>query len=234
MDYVYPDAAALSEAVAADLDAAVAGLQAAGLTVRLALTGGTIANRMYSCLNARPAAGSAHWTTVEYYWGDERFVARTSQDRNERQARDAFLHSAAVPEARLHPMPANDDGMSAPDAAAQYAANVPDSFNIVLLGLGPDAHIASLFPGFEQLDETEQLCVPVRGAPKPPPERLSLTLPALNRADQIWFLVSGSDKADAVASARDTDVSPIRVPAGGVQGRQQTRWYLDQEAAAHL
>jgi 6-phosphogluconolactonase len=103
----------------------------------------------------------------------------------------------------------------------------------MMLGIGPDGHIASLFPGFSQLDVDDALAVGVTGSPKPPPERISLTLSALNRSRSVWFLVSGSGKAAAVAAALGgADVHEI--PAAGVTGREETIWFLDREAASQL
>jgi 6-phosphogluconolactonase len=102
-----------------------------------------------------------------------------------------------------------------------------------MLGIGPDGHIASLFPGFDQLDVTDRTAVGVTGSPKPPPERISLTLPRLNKSASVWFLVSGSGKAEAVAGALGgRDVHEI--PASGVTGVEETIWFLDREAASKL
>jgi 6-phosphogluconolactonase len=106
-----------------------------------------------------------------------------------------------------------------------------------MLGVGPDGHVASLFPGFPQLDVDDDITVAVTGSPKPPPLRISLTYPALNRTRQVWFLVSGDGKADAVARALATgDAAADRheIPAVGVHGRERTVWFLDEAAASRL
>jgi 6-phosphogluconolactonase len=106
-------------------------------------------------------------------------------------------------------------------------------FDVVMLGVGPDGHVASLFPGYPQLDVDDTVAVPVTDSPKPPPERVSLTFGALNRAHEVWFLASGEAKADAVAKALGgAEVHDI--PAAGVHGRERTRWLLDEEAASLL
>jgi 6-phosphogluconolactonase len=103
----------------------------------------------------------------------------------------------------------------------------------MMLGVGPDGHIASLFPGFPQLDVTDAIAVGVTGSPKPPPERISLTFEALRRSASVWFLVSGEGKAAAVASAvGGADVHDT--PAAGVQGEDETIWFLDRAAASRL
>ena len=104
-------------------------------------------------------------------------------------------------------------------------------FDLVLLGLGPDGHVASLFPGFPQLDVDDRIAVAVTGSPKPPPERISLTFTALNRTREVWFLVSGEGKADAVARALADEGSVHETPARGITAANRT-WWLDQPAAS--
>ncbi|MFC6343879.1 6-phosphogluconolactonase, partial [Nocardioides hankookensis] len=138
--------------------------------------------------------------------------------------------------ARVHPMPSTADASDVDAGATAYTATLREhgsgEFDIVMLGIGPDGHIASLFPGFPQLD-SDGIAVGVTGSPKPPPERVSLTFAALNRARSVWFLVSGGGKASAVASALGgADLHDI--PAAGVSGREETIWFLDREAASSL
>ena len=104
-----------------------------------------------------------------------------------------------------------------------------------MLGVGPDGHVASLFPGFPQLDVDDAIAVGVTGSPKPPPERVSLTFPALNRADEVWFVVSGADKAEAVGRALAAQPPGVHeIPAAGVHGEMQTIWFLDRDAASQV
>ena len=103
-----------------------------------------------------------------------------------------------------------------------------------MLGVGPDGHIASLFPGFPQLDVDDRIAVAVTGSPKPPPERISLTFRALNRAKAVWFLVSGEAKAPAVARALADGTDLHDCPAAGVTGTEETIWFLDRAAASAL
>ena len=103
-----------------------------------------------------------------------------------------------------------------------------------MLGLGPDGHVASLFPGFPQLEVDDAIAVPVRDSPKPPPERISLTFPALNRTREVWFVVSGDGKADAVARALAADGDVHDIPARGVRGQDRTLWFVDEAAASRL
>jgi 6-phosphogluconolactonase len=139
-------------------------------------------------------------------------------------------------------MPASDgphDGVQ--EAAAAYGDLVRSGgtgqFDVVMLGVGPDGHVASLFPGSEQLDADDAIAVAVTDSPKPPPERVTLTLGALNHSSEVWFVVAGAGKAEAVAKALATgdDAADLHdVPAVGVHGRDATVWFLDEEAASRL
>ena len=227
---VLPDAESLARDVARRLTERLSGLQAKGHTPKVVLTGGTIAIEIYRVLGA----AGVDWSKVDFYWGDERFVPEGHTDRNDRQAREAFLDRLGVPAARIHPMPAHDCALGAREAADDYARLLPaESFDLVLLGMGPDGHIASLFPGFAQLHETERKVVEVFDSPKPPPVRMSMTMPTLNHADSVWFLVSGEGKSAAVARAFGAGTL-VDTPATGVRGAHETLWLLDEAAASQL
>jgi 6-phosphogluconolactonase len=210
------------------------------------LTGGGIGTRVLAELAAAPARDAVDWPRVEVWWGDERFVPYGDPERNETGARSALLdHVDVVPE-RVHPMPGPDgpDGHNPEAAAERYAAwlqaaaepqdraGVP-RFDVLMLGIGPDAHVASLFPGLPALYEEERTVVAVRGAPKPPPTRLSLTLPAIRAASEVWILATGAEKAGAVRMAL-SGAGPVQVPAAGARGVRQTLFLLDRAAAAEV
>ena len=230
-----------------DLATAVAGAflrlitvrQAAGDVPDVVLTGGTIADRIHREV-ARLASGSdVDWSRISFYWGDERFVAADSDERNATQARQAFLDVVGVDPARVHEIPSTDDADSVGAAAAAYSdtlrSEATGTFDLLMLGVGPDGHIASLFPGFPQLDVDDAIAVGVTGSPKPPPERVSLTFAALNRSDEVWFIVSGADKAEAVGRALAAQPPGVQeIPATGVRGRMQTIWFLDRDAASQV
>ena len=230
-----------------DLAAAVAGAflrlvvvrQSAGDVPQVALTGGTIADKIHREI-ARLAPGSdVDWSRVEFFWGDERFVAADSDDRNAQQARAALLDHIGVDPARVHEVPSTGDADTVAAAAAAYADTVRaagrGSFDLMMLGVGPDGHVASLFPGHPQLDVDDTIAVPVTDSPKPPPERVSLTFPALNRSDEVWFVVSGTDKAEAVGRALAAEAPDVHaLPAAGVCGQVATIWFLDREAASQV
>lgn len=226
---VQPDSAALAATVARRIESRLAAVQAAGRTPRVLLTGGSVAMAVYRELSA----DAVDWANVEFWFGDERFVGIDLPDRNDGQARDAFLDRVGA--TRVHSLADNDCSLSAADAARGYAKALPaEPFDLTLLGVGPDGHIASLFPRFPQLHETEQLAVAVFDSPKPPPVRVTLTYPALANSDTVIFIVSGADKAEAVARALAPDGTIDETPARGVQGRQETLWLLDAEAASRL
>jgi 6-phosphogluconolactonase len=148
----------------------------------------------------------------------------------------------ALDPAKVHQVPSTDDTSSLAEAADRYAADVREhgpvdgtgSFDVLMLGVGPDGHVASLFPGSPQLDVDDRLSVAVTDSPKPPPERVSLTFAALNRARSVWFLVSGADKAGAVARALADGADLHDVPAAGVTGELETIWFLDRASASEL
>lgn len=226
-EIVFDDAGSLAAGIAARLTERLGAIQAEGRTPRLVLTGGTIAIAAYTEI----AGPGVDWSDVEVWWGDERFVPEGHADRNDRQAREAFLDRLGV--GRVHPMPAHDCAWSAAEAADRYAEALPETpFDVVLLGMGPDGHVASLFPGFEaQLGETTRRVVEVFDSPKPPPVRLSLTFPALNHTRATWLLVSGEGKAEAVSRALAATGSVLDTPARGVHGIDETLWLLDRAAA---
>jgi 6-phosphogluconolactonase len=183
------------------------------------------------------------WSKVHLFWGDERYVPATDDERNEKQAREALLDDIDIPAANVHPM-APSDGEFGDDldaAAVDYehvlAANADDGaapqFDVHLLGMGPEGHINSLFPDTPAVRETTRLVVGVPDSPKPPPQRITLTLPAVQRSREVWLIVSGAGKADAVAAAIG-GAKPVDVPAAGAVGREATVWLLDEDAAGKL
>lgn len=244
---VYPDAAELARATASRLATRLATVQRERGEASVVLTGGTISIALYQAIAGDPARDTVDWGRVDLWWGDERFLPAGHPDRNETQAREALLNALTLDPSRVHPMPASDgpDGDDPGAAARRYAADLAAAarrypagpaatareatlprFDLLLLGIGPDGHVASLFPG--QLDPDERrTVVPVLNSPKPPPVRISLTLPAINTAREIWFLAAGAGKADAVRRA----LAGADVPAAAVAPPGQTIWLLDRAAA---
>jgi 6-phosphogluconolactonase len=242
---VHRDSGVLARAVAARLVTTLVDAQAAAGAASVVLTGGGIGTAVLGELAAAPARDSVDWRRLDIWWGDERFLPSGDPERNETGAREALLRHLDADPARVHPMP-GPDGPDGPDpeaAAARYAAMLrqaarPEdhgpvpSFDVVLLGIGPEGHVASLFPGMPALYDDRPV-VAVRGAPKPPPTRLSLTLPAIGRARQVWVIAAGDEKASAVRLAL-SGVGPVQVPAAGARGSQRTLFLLDRGAASRL
>lgn len=239
---VHEDASALAAAVAGALVARLADAQSRGEQPHVALTGGTIADTVHHELarissSDGPGAGRAgvDWSRVDFWWGDERFVARDSSERNAGAARAAFLAPVGADPSRVHEMGSTDDFATAAEAAEAYGrelrASGSGAFEVVMLGVGPDGHVASLFPGQATVDVDDEIAAPVTDSPKPPPERVTLTLPALNRTRATWLVVNGSGKAEAVAQALGGGSD---LPAARVHGSEETVWFLDREAASRL
>lgn len=244
---VHPDAATLAAATAARLLLRLVDAQSTHRPLHVALTGGTVGIRTLAEVAASPLRDAVDWTGVHLWWGDERFLPAGDADRNETQAREALLDALPVPPGNVHPVPAADAVATPEEAAAAYAEElarhagadvegsddagpVVPAFDVVLLGMGPDGHVASLFPGHEALDVVDRTVVGVHGSPKPPPRRVSLTFPALEAADEVWVVAAGAEKAEAVARAlADDDVAST--PASGAVGRTRTLWLLDAAAA---
>jgi 6-phosphogluconolactonase len=213
--------------------------QASGDVPQVALTGGTIAEKIHREIARLGLDSDVDWSRIDFFWGDERFVAPDSDDRNAKEARAAMLDVLPVDPARVHEIPSTADTDSVDDAATAYADTVRsvgrDAFDLLMLGVGPDGHIASLFPGFPQLDIQDAIAVGVTGSPKPPPERVTLTFAALARSEEVWFVVSGADKAEAVGRALAAQPAGVHeIPATGVRGQVETIWFLDREAASQV
>lgn len=241
---VHVDAADLATAVAGELLVRLVDAQVDGGVPQIGLTGGGIAESVHREIARLAPASEVDWTRVVVWWGDERFVDPDSPDRSAVDARAAFLSVVGIPEENIHEMPSRASAESAEAGAAAYGddlrAHGSDHFEVLMLGMGPDGHVASLFPGHPALDVDDQVAIAVLDSPKPPPERITLTFAALNHAKSVWFLVSGEAKADAVARALagtgeggvPADVHDI--PAVGVTGHDETIWFLDRASASTL
>jgi 6-phosphogluconolactonase len=243
---VAEDAPALAAAVARRTLDTLAAAQAARGRAVLALTAGSILEAVWQALADSPDADRVDWSRIDVCWADERFVPADSADRNDLPAGRLLFGQQPFSAARQLSMPASDGPEPDLDAAAllyaeqlaelrrpdDSAGELPD-FDLVLLGVGPDGHCASLFPNHPGVFVEGELVIGVRNSPKPPPDRLSFTFDTLNRAVQIWFVVAGGGKADAVALAH-SGASREQVPSAGPKGRQRTLWLVDKAAAAGL
>jgi 6-phosphogluconolactonase len=244
---VEPSADALAENTAARLVATLFSALSARPEAHLVLTGGGILEQVLRALRDLPDRDDVDWRRVHVWWADERYVASDSDDRNDKAAFAAGLDVLPLDRDRVHRMPAADSSFgddvdaAAASYAAELAAAVPPEhgdddvprFDVVLLGVGPDGHCASLFPGHPGVYEQGAAVIAVHDSPKPPPTRLSFTFRALDAANEVWLVASGQSKANAVASAIGSS-DRTQVPAAGPRGRRSTRWLVDQDAAAEL
>jgi 6-phosphogluconolactonase len=208
----------------------------------VALTGGTTPRPIYARLARDPYRRTVPWDRVRLFWGDERCVPPDDPRSNFRMAQETLLQHAPIPPARVHRMPAErgDLAAAARDYAEELAAYLPQApdgvprFDLVLLGLGEDAHVASLFPGAPVLHETRRTVVAYY-VPEVNMHRMTLTVPVLNHAAEVCFLVSGAQKADAVWRALEGPPDPERVPAQLIRpSASRAVWLLDAAAASRL
>lgn len=231
----------LAEEVAARLVARIADLQSAGTVPSIVLTGGGIAAKIHEAVIATDAE-NVDWSRIEVWFGDERFVPEDDPDRNVGHVAAALLDRLPFDPERVHAMPASDGkyGDDVDAAAAAYAEELRQAagdgglprFDLLMLGIGPDGHCASLFPGRAEIDD-ERPVVGVRDSPKPPPTRITLTMGPLCNASEVWWVASGAEKAEAVSKAVH-GADPHEVPAAGPTGVDKTFWFLDDAAASRL
>lgn len=194
----------------------------------LCITGGGLGIALLAALSEHPSRDLVNWESVNIFWGDERFLSKNHPDRNELQAEQALLKDLVV---NKFPFPASD-GNTLEQARSQFEETVRSHFgevdivfDLVLLGIGPDGHVASLFPG-RFISQTDVI-VAEEHSPKPPDERLSFNYWVLNQARRVWFLASGSEKQSAVAEALGQD---SELPVARVTGREQTKFFLTSDA----
>ena len=207
-----------------------------GSRVDLAISGGAVTTSLLPSL--LPRVGDVDWSRVRVWLVDERFVPAGHADRNDDQAWEGFFHAASGVE--LVRMPTSDE--SAPGAGSLDAATSAfeatwtelmgsGSFDIALIGMGPDGHICSLFPGRVDLEEPSPILA-IRNSPKPPPERITVSMPVMRACGEVWLTTAGSAKADALGRAF-AGASPLDIPVAGVL-TPTTRVYLDAPAAASI
>ena len=202
------------------------------------LTGGTVGIETLSAIATHPKASEVNWAAVDLYWGDERFVPSGDPERNDEQAREVFLAPLNIPERSIHRFPSSDDGDIVKQAQtfSQELCGAEDTwpvFDLAFVGMGPDGHVLSVFPGHPEANEGEAGIRAVVDSPKPPPQRLTMTLPLINSATRVWMVVAGADKAAAMGLAL-ADASVPEVPAAGIRGRQSTKIFIDNELAMAL
>lgn len=221
---VLATAAEVAERAAAIIAEEVVRAAAASATLSLMLAGGTTPRAAYERLATMPLP----FSTIRFFFGDERAVAPDHPESNHRMAKEALFDRAGIDPKHVHRMAAE-----APDregAARAYAALLPERIDVLLLGMGEDAHTASLFPGSEAIEERELRVKPVTG-PKPPPDRLTITPVVIERARRVVVLVTGSGKAEALERAAKGPLDPRRYPIQLARGGEI---YADPPAAHRL
>nr|WP_300500803.1 6-phosphogluconolactonase [uncultured Rhodococcus sp.] len=237
----YLDSQALVDAARSRFVDVVTAAQQERGSASIVLTGGGTGISLLEEL--RKDAGSIDWANVDIYFGDERFLPGGDPERNEVQASEALLDHVDIHPDRVFRMAASDgphgnDPYVAAAAYAQILGSHSDgehtpAFDIHLLGMGGEGHINSLFPHTDAVREKVHYVVAVEDSPKPPPVRITLTLPAIRRAKHVWLLVAGTGKAEAVAAAVG-GADPDDIPSAGATGSESTVWFLDSGAASHL
>lgn len=239
---VEPTPAALAARVADRFLTRVRARTRNGRIAHIALTGGSMGGAVLAAVAAHPRTAKIDWSKVHFWWGDERFVELEDADRNSRQSRRALLDHLPIPAENIHEVAVPSSGLSLDDAARVYAEELarfstPEhawpSFAVCFLGVGPDGHIASLFPDRMEVTVTDAAVLPVRNSPKPPPERVTLTRPVINSSKRVWLVMTGADKASALGLAL-AGASYASVPAAGAKGRKRTVFFVDEAAAEQV
>lgn len=230
LQLVVEPTAALPRRAAAWLAQTMADVLVARGHCAVALSGGTTPRPVYAALAAPDLAGRIDWNRVDVYFGDERAVPRDHPDSNFHMAMEVLLTRVAIPAARVHRMEGERRDLDA--AAAAYDRQLPAALDVLVLGMGPDGHTASLFPGSPALAEQQRRVVVVE-SPKPPRRRLTITPPVIAAARHVAVLVTGKEKATAVARALESDAPPSASEIPAVLARHGV-WFLDPPAAARL
>jgi 6-phosphogluconolactonase len=228
-----PDRTAVEKRVAGELVTVVLGAIEEKDRADILITGGTVGIGTLAAVAQNPDVHNVDWSRVHVWWGDERFVVANSPERNEQQARDALFSHINIPDDNLHVFPA-DHGQTLDEARDEFLARYPDgfpTFDLALNGIGPDGHVASLFPGLDH--GTTESVIAAHDSPKPPAKRLSFTFGILNSAQRLWIIAAGEDKADAIAKlAANNDQQ--ETPATALRGHLETVVWLDAAAASQL
>ena len=240
---VHPDAELTAAGVAARLVARLIDVQSRRTPVHIAVTGGTLGAAIWPALAAQPAAGAVDWTGVHVWFSDERFAPRGHPDRCDLPV-VRVAPGLGLPRPNIHGVPGPDEVADVHAAAIAYAHElaawapagadpaVPD-VAVSILGIGPDGHVASLFPGREEIDLAGPTTTGITGSPKPPPLRVTFTRAVLCACDELWMIAAGAEKGQAVRRALAGD-DPHRTPAAGLAGRSGTWWFIDADLAGVL
>lgn len=205
------------------------------------LSGGSTPRETYELLAREPFSSEVPWSQIHIFWGDERCVPPDQADNHHRMASELLLTKVPIPSQNIHRVPVelNDPTKAAEEYESLIRSFFGDlgkklpSFDLILLGMGADGHMASLFPGTEGLNEI-QSWVTAHYVPKLDAFRITLTLPVLNNARQVMFLVSGAAKAEALQSVLQGSADLLELPARLVRPEGTVLWLVDQSAASLL
>jgi 6-phosphogluconolactonase len=206
----------------------------------IALSGGSTPKKLYGLLAEEPYRSQIEWANVEVFWSDERNVPPDDPESNYHMAHEVLLSKVPIPPTQVHRMPGDQEDRDAASLAytremqSVFGTEGVPAFDLIQLGMGPEGHTASLFPHQPSLHEQQRIIMPVN-VPKPPPPRLTFTPRLINEAAHILFLVTGSEKVDAVQAVLEGDYQPDEYPAQIVQpSKGEVTWMLDTAAAAKL
>ena len=238
---ILPDPAALAEEVARRFVELAQAAVADHGRFTVALSGGSTPRALYQLLAQPPLSEAVDWANVHVYWGDERMVPPDDPESSYRMARETLLAHVPIPAANIYPAPTV--GGTAEAAASAYQETLTATFgsgsprfDLILLGIGPDGHTASLFPGQpEVVRPSNALVAAVHNAPKPPPARITFTYELINAAANVLFVVSGDDKAAALREVLRGPADPARLPAQGVRPKNGALvWLVDAAVGGSL
>ncbi len=229
----------LARGIADQLVHTIVGALTARGVAHVVLTGGRIGTACLAAVRAHPLGADIPWEGVEFWWSDERFLPTGDPARNDTAAFEVLLDHLPVPVDNIHRMPSPHSDSSLEDAAAQYWADVTSvfghdvTFDVCLLGVGEDAHVASLFPGLDAVGNSSISVLAVGNAPKPPPLRITFSRPLIQCARQVWLLASGSEKANAVRQIMTMSDEHV-APASNVRGQIRTVLFADHDACTSI
>ena len=235
---VHPDKQALADAAAARFVTALIDAQTRHPEAQVALTGGSMGSAIIASVVRTPGRSAVDWSRVRVWWGDERYLPAGDPERNDTQNDEAGLSALGLDPDKVHRVAGPDTSESAEASAQAYGETIRQHgqkvWDVVLFGVGPDGHVASLFPHHPAQRQNDAIAVAVHDSPKPPPDRVSLTFECFERSHEVWFLVAGRDKAASVAAALSPGADRWDVPAAGPRGSDATLWLLDADAASAI
>jgi len=239
---ILPDKEAIFRASADEFVRLAKGAVAAGKRFTVALSGGSTPRGLYELLTTPAYKSQVDWSKVEFFWGDERSVPPDNKDSNYRMAKEALLSKLPIAAQQVHRLQAerSDRDQAARDYQNEIATvfgvspdGPPPAFDLILLGMGPDGHTASLFPHTTALKETKRWVV-VNHVAKFNTDRVTFTTPLLNRASHVTFLAAGADKAAPLFEVLEGPPNSDEYPSQLIQPVGELLWLIDKSAAANL